>query len=426
MAMLGQTISVIDKSGKVVSTSKHLFGVFKEARTAYKERKASIRSEERAKQAEREARRALAAYSIQDGHSTTSSKRHPGRSKSVSRHGGHHQTGERSHRRRSSVIEDLDLDGGAFYPGDGFQAPRYLPRRHTTQEITTIPKHLHSGKRSNSSPHIDMNLAYGEFHPSALEKLRPETPEDMSGLVGKVKGLLTEADCAQHSVSAIMAHLQKHPDAMAAVALTLAEISNLATKLGPSALVALRNSAPAVFALLASPQFMIAAGVGIGMTVVMFGGYKIVKQIKAAKQIEQEGGMDELMELNELNRGMSRVEGWRRGVADSEAESVGTSVDGEFITPTAAAMSRAYLPQHDRISELRGIPPPPPSGTDYETGSSYTRHSRASKSSRRSSSSKASDGTEKSKKHRKDKEKKEKKDKKDKSKKLSPLRLLFK
>ena len=60
-----------------------------------------------------------------------------------------------------------------------------------------------------------------------------------------------------------MTSLQKNPEAMAAIALTLAEISNIASKMAPGALMALKTGAPAVFALLAAPEFLIAGGGGI-------------------------------------------------------------------------------------------------------------------------------------------------------------------
>lgn len=125
---------------------------------------------------------------------------------------------------------------------------------------------------------------------------------------------------------------------MAAVALTLAEISNIASKMAPGVLTAMKGSAPAVFALLASPQFLIAAGVGIGVTVVMFGGYKIIKKIKAKNAARKEGSMDEMMEID--GEEINRINAWRRGIVApaGDDESVGTSVDGEFITPLAASM----------------------------------------------------------------------------------------
>jgi hypothetical protein len=192
-----------------------------------------------------------------------------------------------------------------------------------------------------------MDLAYGEAHPKALSRYSPpelniDDQKQLDGLVSRAQWLLEEAHCVQHSATATISHLQKNPDAMAAVALTLAEISNLAGKMAPAALSALKTAAPTIFALLSSPQFLIAAGLGLGVTVVMFGGYKIIKKIQsgnAEKAIEEEESivMEDMMELNMESE--SRVEMWRRGVADVEAESVGTSVDGEFITPRAAAMS---------------------------------------------------------------------------------------
>lgn len=195
--------------------------------------------------------------------------------------------------------------------------------------------------RSKTSPcEIDMDLAYGDIPPPLeVTKWDQETElKELQGLVGKVKMALDEADCLQHSATAIISSLQKNPDAMAAVALTLAEISNIVSKLAPSALVAIKGSAPAVFALLASPQFLIAAGVGVGVTIVALGGFKIIKKIKA-KHPKEDLVMDELLEVEDI----SRIENWRRGITEAEAQSVGTSVDGEFITPQAAALSRLNL-----------------------------------------------------------------------------------
>ncbi|KAK2798724.1 hypothetical protein FQN50_008762 [Emmonsiellopsis sp. PD_5] len=419
MVALGQTIAVIDKSGKVVSNSKHLFGVFKEARSAYRERKAEIQATKLVQDAERDARRAMATFTLDDGRSAASSKRYPGRSRSVVRHGDqdHH------HSRRASHQFEQDLHSTHSRP-----LQRELSRRHTSHEVATKPQHMHPGTRSHSTPHIDMDLAYGEYHPSALERINLNPQQEVNTLVAKAKDLLVEAECAQHSVTHTIAHLQKNPEAMAAVALTLAEISNLASKMAPAALAALKSSAPAVFALLSSPHFMIAAGVGIGVTIVMFGGYKIIKRIQEANNSNsQQGSTDELIEL-ELNSSVSRVETWRRGVADYEACSAGTSVDGEFITPTAAAMSGIY--PASRVRDLRseyGSRSVRGAESVRDTASDYSRTTR---SSRRSRQSKApTEFTVRSKRAPTEvtvKSKKDKKDKDKKSKKPSPLRLLFK
>ncbi|KAJ5832898.1 hypothetical protein N7474_001209 [Penicillium riverlandense] len=353
MPPFGQTIAVIDKSGKVVSTSKQLFGVFNQAKSAYRERKSQYDSERSAKAAEQQALQGLATYQIDDSPAAGNRRTHGSKSK-------HHSTRHHHRRRTSSHYEQSTTSRGDTY----YAPPQEIARRHTHHDITIRPSENQietrpTTARSKSDAHIDMNLAYGEAHPDALsryspEELKIEDKKQLDGLVRRAQWLLEEAHCVQHSASATITHLQKHPDAMAAVALTLAEISNLATKMAPAALSAFRNAAPTVFALLSSPQFLIAAGVGLGVTVVMFGGYKIIKKISSGKDDAENtsAGVDEMMELQNMDS-LGRLENWRRGVADVEAVSFGTSVDGEFITPTAAAMSgmdvrTAHIPRDPR------------------------------------------------------------------------------
>ncbi|CAG8224358.1 unnamed protein product [Penicillium salamii] len=334
----GQTIAVIDKSGKVVSTSKQLFGVFSQAKNAYRDRKAGFQSERNAKLAEQQALEGLANYQIEDARTEVS-----GRSRARSRHGG------RSRRAESHYDDDerTVVSRRESHYGD----TRTIARRHTHHDVTLREAPRPTTARSNSEAHIDMDLAYGDASHAALSRYTPPEPQNdqkqLDGLVTRAQWLLEEAHCVHHGATATIAHLQKDPDAMAAVALTLAEISNLARKMAPSALTSLKAAAPAIFALLSSPQFLIAAGVGLGATVVMFGGYKIIQRIKGGTGAvedngepappQQEAEMEELIEFN--TEALSSVEMWRRGVADEQADSVGTSVDGEFITPTAAAMS---------------------------------------------------------------------------------------
>ena len=212
-----------------------------------------------------------------------------------------------------------------------------LTRRHSADGDRDLAKR--ESKRTKSEAYIDMDLAYGEL-PPPLPVKKSEDQDELRSKMTKLTTLLDEANCLQHSASAIVESLQKNPEALAAVALTLAEISNIASKLAPSVLLSLKGSFPVIIALLASPQFMIAAGVGVGVTVVAFGGYKIIKRIKAKKESEAaaaaaargEGGL----ELEELQDGdLSRIELWRRGIAEEQVRSAGTSVDGEFITPGA-------------------------------------------------------------------------------------------
>ncbi|MCJ1484570.1 hypothetical protein MMC06_004741 [Schaereria dolodes] len=401
---LGQTIAVVDRSGKVVSTSKHLINVFKEAKSAYRERKAEIVAGRHYSQEEKLGRRGPRAHTIVDERSSTSTRRHRG---TVNIEEGVKRP--ISDRRRSSG--SVRSGGSTVYPASNHRYEQELHspnsptslrqeivRRHTTREdqadgISLPP----SPTRSNSTPEfIDMSLAYGEI-PPPLEVAKIGEEVELKGLVGKVRLLLEEADCLQYSVTAIIASLQKNPEAMAAVALTLAEISNIVTKMAPGVLTAMKGSAPAVFALLASPQFMIAAGVGVGVTIVALGGFKIIKRIKA-KQAAEDPGMDEMLEIG---GDVSRIESWRRGIAEVEEESLGTIVDGEFITPQAAAMSRLSL-HEGKVREN----PREKKGMKSAKGSKTSKAPKSSKSSKNSKTGKP------------EKEKKEKKP--------SPLRLMFK
>ncbi|CAK7245235.1 MAG: hypothetical protein STHCBS139747_006808 [Sporothrix thermara] len=79
-----------------------------------------------------------------------------------------------------------------------------------------------------------------------------------------------------------------HPEAAAAVALTLAELSALLSKLSPAFLGAVKGGSPAVFALLASPQFLIGTSIAVGVTVILFGGWKIVKRISEVRTARED------------------------------------------------------------------------------------------------------------------------------------------
>lgn len=348
-----------------------------EAKFAYQERKAEIVAERRAKSGakhDKDLRRAVTDLRIEDSRSdrsTTSRRRsshrphdseRQSRPDGLGRHYSSSSTGSARERRDHSTSRRYSSIHHHHHPRSPYaesetshhshSAPTSpnpnrhsldLVRRRTDTDLAQLTRN-HQARpplRSISTTAVDMDLAYGDYHPSSIAPFTRGggDEKELFTLVSKVRLLLDEANCAQHSVKAMIEHLQKNPDAMAAVALTLAEISNLASKMAPGVLTALKGSAPAVFALLASPQFLIAAGVGIGVTVVMLGGYKIIKKIKARNAAAKEGSMDEMMEIDgEVDLGM--IDKWRRGieVGEGEAASVGTSVDGEFITPLAASM----------------------------------------------------------------------------------------
>lgn len=244
-------------------------------------------------------------------------------------------------RRARHRFED-DL-AGAAYEGHRME----LARRNTEAAVAVKrPDPL----RRKSDSGIDMDLCYGEIPPPLPDKRYDEV--ELREKASNITMLLDEANCLQYSVTSMIENLQKNPDALAAVALTLGEISTMLRKMGPSVLPILAKSFPAVVALLASPQFMIAGGVAVGVTIVALGGYKIVKKLQAQKEEQGQpmamgvdmgvdlgadmGPGEEPLMLDELEPPeLGRIEVWRRGIADVEAESAGTSVDGEFITPGA-------------------------------------------------------------------------------------------
>ncbi|KAF2679677.1 hypothetical protein K458DRAFT_346275 [Lentithecium fluviatile CBS 122367] len=333
---VGEIITVVNKSGKVVSSSKHIVNVFKEAKSAYRERKAEIKAERNAALEEKKLREGIRAVRLDDDVRSRASSRHSKHSKSAHRSKSHRHSrpplergytdsfyaNDESPRRSRHRYED-DLAGDAQ---DGHR--KELVRRNTET-------HLAYGPESRRKPSIDMDLAYGDIPPPLPAKKYDDA--ELREKASKLTLLLDEANCLQHSVTTMIDNLQKNPDALAAVALTLAEISSMVGKMGPGVLLTLKSSFPAVIALLASPQFMIAGGVAVGVTIVALGGFKIIKKLQADKEERAERAMEEPYMLDELEPPeLSRIDVWRRGIADVEAESAGTTVDGEFITPGAS------------------------------------------------------------------------------------------
>lgn len=275
--------------------------------------------------------------------------------------------------------------------------------------VRPTPPPRESSKKKKKE--IDMNLAYGNIPPDLATRtdLGPVTraeeeraaadaelkrQQEARTLMARIDTILDEAEAVQHSATSIIDHLQRKPEAAAAVALMLAELSTLLKTLGPGFLSVVKGGSPAVFALLASPQFLVAVGVTVGVTVVCFGGWKIVKRIKEAKAIAAErdasaqafemqdqhyqpshyepshyqyqyqqqeyaprggseaGGSrygpseDDALVLEEE---LSTIETWRRGIVPSDAgadeddelaRSIAESADLELITPEAAQSVR--------------------------------------------------------------------------------------
>lgn len=277
-------------------------------------------------------------------------------SRRSSRHGN-----ERSPRSPHSLRSPI-VYKAPFFENAAISRPD-LARRHTDslpREPTSSRAIYAPPQRTMSSPNIgddiDMHLAYGDIHPDNLVTRRSPTSggkeAELKGLMTKLDKIMLEAHCVQHSAATIIATLQANPEAMAAVALTLAEISNLVSKMSPGVLAALKGGSPAIFALLASPQFLIAGGVAVGVTIVMFGGYKIIKKIRADAAEKEASRMDEALVYE---GDLGSIESWRRGIADEEAKSMATSVDGEFITPEAARVRKEKIRERAREERSRSV-----------------------------------------------------------------------
>lgn len=360
MVSLGSSITVVNKSGKVVSNvsaaspsstvtalltpskSKHLVNVFKEAKAAYLDKKAELRLA-RQDDAIRAQRR--------PGSSSNEQSRSP------SPYDDHHRP-DLPHRRRRPSANRGHSD--SFYAADSptrqphptrrsppsptadeyYTTTTTLPRRHSSSSLAAI--HRKPLPTTSSSPNVQPDDLTAPPLPPRRSSIDLEVRSKMFSL----QRLLEESQCIQHTASMTIQSLEKNPERMAAVALTLAEISNLLTKMAPGALSGLARVFPAVVALLISPEFLIAVGVGVGITVVALGSYKVVKKIKAMKSsregkgdrvaVEVDAEVDELEDVRELER----VSAWRRAVDDAERESLGTSVEGEFATPGAAGRMR--------------------------------------------------------------------------------------
>ncbi|CAA9966010.1 hypothetical protein CFE70_009402 [Pyrenophora teres f. teres 0-1] len=368
---LGETITVINKSGKVVSSSKHVFNVFKEAKAAYRERKAEIKAERDAQVKERELAKGVKAIRIDDDARSHVSHR------SRKSHHAKSQSGRPAIERGYSANDAQNME---------------IARRSSEHQVQKA--------RSKSEANIDMDLAYGDVPPPLPDNKYDDL--ELQEKASKIELLLDEANCLQHTATAMIENLQKNPEALAAVSLTLAELSAIVGKMGPGVLMTLKGSFPAVAALLLSPQFMIAGGVAVGVTIVALGGYKIIKKIQAQNDAPPPQPMlaraatapvsapapvaaieDTNCELDELQpQELSRVEMWRRGIADVEANSAGTSVDGEFITPGASRqLCDAGVLDEDDLKSRRS------------TRSRRTTHSESKHKSHRTKSEKTSKTT---------------------------------
>lgn len=432
---LEQTVTIVNNSGKIISTGKQLFSIFKEAKASYDEKKAEIKGLKRAetfdqprslqRQNDHRRPRTLAArhaayepeYYTEYDYGKNPPEYSDGRSRSLdvysetsSRRSSHRDSRSQTKQRhqasrsrpaltesnlktlsevsstapskapnkvsarkayRSPYAETLPKDSRISWMNltqcdtkiaaePDWRQSILMPRRRSEPEIGT--------HQTRKAKEIDMHLAYGNVPPDLADRvdLDPSrTGEDQANqLVRRVEGLLDEAHCVQHSATSIIKHLQEKPEAAAAVALTLAELSAVVGKMSPAFLGLLRSGSPAVFSLLASPQFLIGTGIAVGLTVVMFGGWKIVQRVRekhAAREAlawegtsvdrpallrsrseQQAGSFEEALIVDDE---LSTIETWRRGILPPGADN--ESADIELITPVAERAQREKYSKDD-------------------------------------------------------------------------------
>ncbi|KAJ4324071.1 hypothetical protein N0V84_004037 [Fusarium piperis] len=424
MPALEQTITIVNNSGKIIKTGKQLYSIFKDAQGNYKEKKAEIKSERALQRSQSFDPRDLAPqqprYIDDDAHyyppqqpryiddadryypprafdqRSQASSRRTGRSRSVASQSRHPRDDYYDTRSRPALTMNNLKTHSEVSSVTPSRAP---PRTYQNPYAETIPMDLaippqsqlaraemrsvapsaygpgggamvqrnrSTGELVRMKPHkeIDMDLAYGNIPPDLAERtdLDPKygTEQEAKTLVHRVEGILTEAKCLHHSATTTMAQLQKDPDSAAAVALSLAELSKLVKKSSPAFLMLLKSGSPAVFSLLSSPHFLIGTSVAVGVTVVCFGGWKIVQRVKEQQQArealmyeamdrpapmrtqseyaprraptEYSAGMDEALIIEDDLSEVSSIETWRRGIVPFGEDE---TADMELITPLA-------------------------------------------------------------------------------------------
>ncbi|KAI1847503.1 hypothetical protein JX266_006355 [Neoarthrinium moseri] len=445
-----ETVTIINNSGKIITNGKHLFGLFKEAKASYQEKKAALKAERAIKRSNTYDVASLPQYYDEVEYITPKGRR-------VSHDDvNSHTSSRRSHRSRHSRAETgasrsqarpaLTESNLRTLSEVSSTAPSQAPVAYRSPYAETVPWEsalsrptLHQHRmvpveydddvpppvqypyqnsqvfRSSSDPalrprkekEIDMDLAYGNVPPDLESRVdldpaykAAQKEQQAHTLMERIESLLTEAHCLHHTANHMIEHLKQKPDAAAAVALTLAELSALLGKMSPSFLGAVKAGSPAVFALLASPQFLIAAGLTVGVTVVMFGGWKIIKRIKEAKQLEagiamsslppmqhypvgdlpmgrqpypmseHSAGFDEALVLEDE---LSTIESWRRGIAPFGEDE---SADLELISPEADRAMRSQYGGDDARTE-RSVRTSKTSRTHKTTKSSKSHKSKS-------------------------------------------------
>ncbi|KAK3402395.1 hypothetical protein B0T20DRAFT_138511 [Sordaria brevicollis] len=393
-----EIITIVNNSGKIISTGRQLMGIFKDAKATYRERKEAAKAERdyqngnyssggRGSRGEvhitvprggrgyddYDARKKLDGGEIRNRKLLGDGGRRKSHDDDTRSFASRYTSASRnkSHRKRSSsqaptpstaltvdnlktyteisatapskppkgYTKDLELAGGrptlnhantmpasptfdvaASGSGSNSRSRNPFNRRQSEQQPpSSSDRHRHGTRGRDSRDH---DLAYGDLPPdlhlrSSLDRGRhrashdyplppngiptfppsPQGPNDEPAqkealdLISRIESFLLEAHCLQASASCMIENLQQNPEAAAAVALSLAELSAIIGKMSPAFLAFLKGGSPAIYALLCSPQFLIGTGIAAGVMVVMFGGWKIIRRIAQGGAKQKEVGM---------------------------------------------------------------------------------------------------------------------------------------
>jgi len=233
------------------------------------------------------------------------------------KHRHHSSSKDREKQRKGSTSSESDSKAVATVPtppltpvgednfelDDGKTDTSQLRLPYNASVMSLAPALLQNVPAGNQTQSI---LSMGQQMVSMMD---PDGDSPLTALLMRLTDILDTFDCLNASITTLVASLQKDPDALAMVGLTLAEISAIVAKTAPGVVVAAKAAFPVIFGFLASPQFLVTAGA----SVIIIGGYQIIRRVTGlvgsapptAKAMEEDDhlafgpGMDEILSEQE-------------------------------------------------------------------------------------------------------------------------------
>lgn len=276
------TVTVMNQHGEVIHNgTKSFFSALKEAKEAYKQRKAEIAGERRAQARAREKvmRWNSSRYggTIQDAPAQAVSE-------DDSAHHGRRKHRKPARRNSSSLstwsAEEVTEDALVVRSIEDTTTAR---RGHQHQHQQRLEEEQE--RQVHHQSHGGALLAHDRTMDMAPALFNDPSVVAVQSLLARVQSIIDEINCLTLGLTTLLTELQKTPETFAAVGLSLAEIANMVTHITPTALVFLKTAFPTVFALLSSPHFAVIAGVAGAATVIVLGGCRIVRSIMAGADV---------------------------------------------------------------------------------------------------------------------------------------------